>query len=483
MQLILAWAAVLLVFVAPYPTTVCLLKRSPFPFSQWLAAILSAGLGIGTLTWLMMLEGMLGIPFRLLTILLPFLVVCAPGTVLWWRQPTPTLSTPIQSESPRLILVGRIVTLLVSVAILFNALYWPFYKQDTLGIYADQAHFMYATGGLIPLNLTAYSYYQAYPMLVQLSYTYSYLVSGWEDPYLAKLIPTLLSLACLGAVYYLAKTLYDEKSGWLAVVFLALTPLFGRWASSGYTDLPMAFYYTLAALFVWRTWVLGNLVDALLSGITIGLGAWTKNAILPAIGFWLMLMGWGWLRKRMTFKTLLLAGIACAVVAAPWYLRNVLEVHILMPATAWTSDARPNLSNLLVFITHPENFALTGWLILISIGLAALKWVRHPRHATREILLLVFTLPYFAIWWYLASYDRRFTLYFLPMLVVLAAGYTPKLWAYIPAARHRIIANGLSVAAILFAVYIASISIDYKYAILRDPLMTSDAKYQIVLPP
>lgn len=202
------------------------------------------------------------IPFRLLTILLPFLVVCAPGMVLWWCQPAP--ATPTQSQSSRLIFVGRMVTLLVSAAILFNAVYWPFYKQDTLGIYADQAHFMYATGGLIPLNLTFYSYYQAYPMLVQLSYTYSYLASGWEDPYLAKLIPTLLSLACLGAVYYLAKTLYDEKSGWLAVLLFALTPLFGRWASSGYTDLPMAFYYTLAALFVWRTWVSGNLVDALL---------------------------------------------------------------------------------------------------------------------------------------------------------------------------------------------------------------------------
>jgi hypothetical protein len=184
----------------------------------------------------------------------------------------------------------------------------------------------------------------------------------------------------------------------------------------------------------------------------------------------------------MTFKTLVLAGAACGLVAAPWYLRNLLEAHILMPATVWTNAAGPNLSNLLVFVTHPENFALTGWLILISIGLAIVHLLRHPRHATREILLLVFTLPYFAIWWYLASYDRRFTLYFLPMLIVLAAGHTPKLRAYTPAARQRAITYGLSAAAILFAVYIASISIDYKYEILRNPFMTSAAKYQIVLP-
>ncbi len=478
--MILAWAAVLFVFVAPYPTTAWLLKHSPFPVSKWLSLILAAGLGIGALTWLMLLEGMLGIPFEVWSILLPYILILLPGTLLWWRTHTPNPLTPVEPAPKRLAFLGRLVVIVVSAAVLFNALYWPFYKDDAVGIYADQAHFMYSTRGLIPLDLTFYSYYQAYPMLVQLSYTYTYLVSGWEDPYLAKAIPTLLSLACLGAVFYLGKTLYDEKAGWLAVLLLALTPLFGRWASSGYADLPMAFYYTLAALFAWRAWKSNATIDALISGASIGLGAWTKNAILPAVGFWLAFILFGLVCKRISLKAVVIACIASAVVAAPWYLRNLIEAHLLMPATAWTDQAAPNLANILVFITHPENFGFIGWLILISIVFSLVQVVRHWRSADREILLLTFTLPYFTFWWILASYDRRFILYFLPILVVLAAGYGIKLWQRIPRLYHRSLGWLLIIITLGMTVYIASISIDFKNEILHNPLMNDAAKHAIV---
>jgi 4-amino-4-deoxy-L-arabinose transferase-like glycosyltransferase len=480
MQVIFAWAVVALVLVAPYPTTIWLLRRSPLPASRWLALIVAVGLGIGILTWLMMLEGMLGIPFQVWVILLPYLLIFAPGTFLWWRGCKPKIDSPSAVPSTRIVFIGRLVVIVVSAAVLLNAIYWPFYKVDAVGIYADQAHFMYATRGLIPLNLTFYSYYQAYPMLVQLSYTFTYLASGWEDPYLAKVIPTLLSLACLGAAFYLGKTLYDEKAGWLSVLLLAFTPLFGRWASSGYADLPMAFYYTLAALFAWRTWTANHPVDALLSGVMLGLGAWTKNAMLPAVAFWLAFMLLGLVQKRISIKSIVVACIACAVVAAPWYLRNLIEAHLLMPATVWTEQAGWNLSNSLVFVTHPENFVFTGWLILIGIGWALVKVVRHPREADREILLLIFTLPYFAFWWLLASYDRRFLLYFLPILAVLAAGYGLKLWERIPQSYHKSLGWLLTIITLGMTVYIASISVDYKTQILRNPFMDNTAKHQIV---
>lgn len=498
--MILAWAAVLLIFIIPYPTTVWLLRHSPFPVSKGLALILAAGLGIGILTWIMMLEGMLGIRFEVWSITLPYLLVNLIGAVLWWRSRdhnSPSLlprggvrggvelddkvSDVHQSQNwLSLKYLSCFVIIIVSAAVLLNTVYWPFYKDDAVGIYADQAHFMYVERGLIPLNLTFYSYYQAYPMLVQLSYTYTYLLSGWEDPYLAKVIPTLLSLACLGAVFYLGKTLYDEKAGWLAILLLALTPLFGRWASSGYADLPMAFYYTLSALFAWRAWKANSTVDALLSGALIGLGLWTKNALLPAVAFWFAFILWGWLRKHISLKAIIVACLACVIVSAPWYLRNLIEAHLLMPATAWTDQAAPNLSNLLVFLTHPENFALTGWLIIIGIVLALVQLIRSWRSADRELLLLVFTLPYFAFWWILASYDRRFILYFLPILAVLAAAYGLQLWQRIPQIYHRSLGWLLTVITLGLTLYIASISIDYKAEMLRNPLMDDAAKHAIV---
>lgn len=482
MQIIFAVFLVMLMFVAPYPSVVWLLGHSPLAASRSLAALVSAGVGVGVLTWLMMVEGMLGVPFQLGTILLPFVVVFIPGTLLWWRdrETRPVENNTEPAVSPLLSRLGWAVVVIVGAAVLFNALYWPFYKADAVGIYAEQARFMYYTNGLIPLSLPNYSYYQAYPMLVQLSYTFTYFAAAAENPYLAKLIPTLLGLACLGIVHALGKTLYNAQAGWVAVILLALTPLFGRWASSGYADLPMAFYYALAALFAWRTWQGNGAIDALIAGTAIGLGAWTKNAILPGAALWFAFMLLGVLVKRLSLRSLVIASAAALIVAAPWYIRNVVEARLLMPATVWSEQAGWTLENLLVFITHPENFAFTGWLIVIAGGFALYRIIHQPRAATHEILILVFTLPFFGFWWVLASYDRRFLLYFLPLLVVLAAGNAVMLWQRIHFAAQYSLRWILLLITLMMTAYIVSISIDYKVAILKDPLMSDAAKHEII---
>lgn len=470
-------------FVAPYPGVRWLLRRGALPTSRGVALLTAAGIGVGGVTLLMLWQGLLGIPFQFGGIFIPYLLICAFGAWLWWRERNTALAS-ISSDaeaSPRLMSrAGAFIAIVVSVAALLNAVYWPFYKPDAVGIYADQAHFIYATNGLIPLDIPDYSYYQAYPMLVPLAYSFSYYAAGWENPYLAKVISTLLGLGCLGAVYALGVALYNRKTGWLALILLALTPLFGRWVSSGYADLPMAFYFVMGALFAWRTLQADHMVDALLSGIMIGLAAWTKNAMLPAVGLWVLWFGWAWFNKRVRRRALVSALAACALVAAPWYIRNLLGAGLLMPATVWSDQAGHTLANLAVFLTHPENFAFSGWLIVAAVVTVLYRVLRQPRHAPGEVLLLVLTVPFFAIWWLLASYDRRFILYFLPLLIVLAARWALQVWAFIPPSRRHLLQTVLVVGALVMTVYIVTISIDYKSAILRDPLMSDTAKLAVV---
>jgi hypothetical protein len=117
---------------------------------------------------------------------------------------------------------------------------------------------------------------------------------------------------------------------------------------------------------------------------------------------------------------------------------------------------------------------------LIGIGWGLVQLARHPRSADRDLLLLIFTLPYFAFWWLLASYDRRFLLYFLPILVVLAAHYGHQLWERIPQPYHKSLGWLLTIITLSMTVYIGSISVDYKTEILRNPFMDDAAKHQIV---
>ncbi len=460
----IAWLLVALTLIAGYGWSARLL-----PAQGWLTILLGLAFSVGALTLIMLWESLLGVPLTTAGIALPYFVLMLPG---WWRIKRSLPRLPASWERRFMLLI----LLAISAAVLFNGAYWPFYRDDTLGIYQPAAATIFQTGALVPLT-GADSLYHAYPVLVPLSYSYAYLASGWENDYLAKTIATLLSLACIPAAYALGKQASGERAGWLAALILALTPFYSLWASSGYVDLPMAFFYTLAALFALRAWHSGRALDAVLAGAMMGLAAWTKNAALIGVIVLLVWLIWCRINGRIGWRALVFSLIACTAVAAPWYIRNWIGAGFIMPDTAWTDQARHTLDNALVFLTHPENFGAPGWLLAFGI-LAALPaaWRRKPE----ALLLLLWTLPFFAAWWLFASYDPRFLLLFLPPLCVLAGDPLARLWDWIGAAwqpRYRVV---LVLLTLLLAGLVLRHAVDYKRALLSNPLMSDADKRAVV---
>jgi 4-amino-4-deoxy-L-arabinose transferase-like glycosyltransferase len=426
-------------------------------------------------------EALLGITFHFLGITLPYFAMMVPGLALWWRSPMTrdhASSETLTERIPRWLAGGILIG--IGAAIFFNAVYWPFHREDTLGIYHRYAKLMYETGTLVPFAGRDDAFYQAYPIQMPLAYTYAYLTSGWVNEYLAKAVAALFSLACIPAVLELGRMLYGSLAGWLAALLLALTQTFARWSSTGYVDLPMAFLYTLAAIFAWRLWEGGAWVDALLAGAAMGLAAWTKNAALTAIAFLGIWLLYGWLKGRIRLGYVVLALAACGLVAAPWYIRNWIEAQLIMPPTAWTDQAERSLRTLFIFVTQPENFGLSGWIVLLAILAAGLGILRR-RVPTQTYFLLLWTIPFFGVWWLLVSYDPRFVLLFLPLLCVLGGGWLAGVWPKISIGWRPTLFRIAAVTAVLWALYIVWISVEYKPQILRDPLMGDDAKHAIVL--
>lgn len=481
MQTLFAWILVGCVILAAYPWSAWFLSRGKQPDDQWLRLLVTLMMSIGTLTLVMLWEALAGIAFSLWTITLPYFGLMLPGVWLWSRRRLkngilPDLS-PGQNFGHRYI---ALLPILISAAILFNGAYWPFYRDDTLGIYHRYAKLMYESGTLIPFAGRDDAFYQAYPMQMPLAYTYAYIASGWVNEYLAKTIATLFSLACLPAAYALGRMLYGSWAGWLSAMLLAFAPTFARWASSGYVDLPMAFLYTLAAIFAWRLWEGGNWADALLMGMAMGFAAWTKNAALMGIGFISLWLQYAWFKGRTQLRHIILALAVCAVVAAPWYLRNWLEARLIVPPTAWTEQAERSLGTLLLLITQPQNFAVTGWAILLAVITSAVEFMRR-RATSAQIMLAVWTIPFFGVWWLLVSYDPRFVLLFLPLLCVWGGGWLVHAWGWLPNVWQKRITLPLAVLALAWTLYIAWIGIEYKGAILSDPFMGDAAKHTIVL--
>jgi len=469
-MMLLGWLLVGLTLIAGYGWSVRLLREQ-----NWLTVLLGLALSVGLISLIMLWEGLLAIPLSLISIAPPYFVLMLPG---WWRvRPSlPTIPTQWEKRFALLILLA------ICALELFNGAYWPFYRDDTIGIYQPVAQAIYHTQALVPL-IGADSLYRAYPVLIPLNYAYAYFASGWENEYLAKAIATLLSLACIPAAYVLGKKLRGERTGWLAAMVLALTPFFGRWASSGYVDLPMAFFYTLAAIFALRLYdsdqtARESLVNAALAGVLIGLAAWTKNAALIGVLLFALWLVWCWLNKRIRPSMIVIGmGMAC-LVASPWYVRNLLGAGFLIPATAWTDKAQHTLESAFVLVSHPENFGAPGWVILFGVAAAILLDLR--RRAPGMLLLLLWTLPFFAAWWWFASYDPRFLLMFLPLLCVLAGDLLARLWKWIGPAWHP---RYLIVTILLTLILTAPIllhSVDYKGSILRHPFMSDADKRALV---
>jgi 4-amino-4-deoxy-L-arabinose transferase-like glycosyltransferase len=483
------WMA--LVLAAAYPLTDGLLRRSPHPVDPWLRLALVPGLSLGILTLLMFWLGLLRTPFTFSNITIPYGIVMGAGGWLWWRsrKMRAIASEPADRTRPgafaRLSLIQVIlwlIPLLIVAAVIFNAFYWPFYLEDAVGIYADRADFMYRSAGLVPLrDYPYYGYYQTYPMLIPMSYTYAYFASGWHNEYLAKALSAVLSLSCLPAVMSLGNAVGGRRLGWLALLLLAITPAFGRWASAGYVDLPMACFYTLAAVFCLRVWQRSNTTDAILLGLCIGFAAWTKNAALPGIGLIGLWLFYAVFVKRIPRRDALLSLVVCAGVSAPWYIRNWIEVQMLVPNTIWVDQAQRTLANLIPFLTRLDNFALTGIVVTVGLFMEAVDFLRGGWREGRSTLLFVLTVPYLVVWWAFVSYDPRFLLLLLPILIVLGAKQTLRIWDSLPPRIHHQVRPLALAVIIALALYVAWISVTYKDEILRDPLMSDAAKRAIVL--
>jgi len=459
---------VLLLFAIPSALLLCRDAQNRAPFGFVLAV--AAALMTGGLSLVMLWMGLLGISFAPVAIFIVSLGLTLPGIYLCWRQrPQLTWSWP---RGGQLFAFGLLAA--IAAVILIDAALWPFFRDDAAAIYQPQAAQIAGLGGLIPLQ-GQNTLYEAYPMLIQLNYSFVYLASGWENDYLAKLISAILAVACLPAVFQPGKRMGGESAGWMAALLLGLMPTFGSWATAGYTDLPMALFLTLAVVFGIRLWDSARKTDALAFGIALGLAAWTKNNALiamPAFGLWLLLALW---RRRINWLHIVIAAIAALLIAAPWYLRNLLGANMLIPPTAWTDQAERTAGSLFVFLVLFGTYGITGWLMVLGAIDALITIFRRRWGAAPQFFILLVAALFFAAWWLFASYDERFLLAILPMLCALAGVFVMRVWQWLPAQIQPLARWAATAGALILTLYVLWNTLEYKDNLLRQPLM-SDAE-------
>ncbi|MCB9456613.1 MAG: glycosyltransferase family 39 protein [Anaerolineaceae bacterium] len=376
-----------------------------------LVLALAFALGPALLTAWMFLLGSLETPLLRFDLILAGTVVLAiTGAALAWHRKNslpgtnpdteinrdsglkPTAST--KNEFSRWGRDEKLLLALIGIALVIRwvvVAYWPFTAYDALWVYGYEGR-LYTTLGHIPSSIGYY------PQFLPLQFTYAQLAVGGISDHAARAVLPFLHLGSILAAYVLGERLVNRRTGLFAAAIWALYPHVGEWSRFGDLEIPLTFLFTLSAAFFLMAWTGESYRRryALIAGVALGIGMWTKPtmgafiwgvALLVALELARVRFDWrAWLPR---FRVAVWAGIASIPLGAVWYVRNILNGHnaIDLPPGYWlTQAARSGVE-----FGWPL-LALIGGLLFAYMILARSRTAHFRREMTAALLGLTFIL-------------------------------------------------------------------------------------------
>ena len=324
------------------------------PRGQWrtrtLVGALALALGPALMTAWLLLLGVAGaqLDARLLTgeaILPGSAVIAGAGAWLAWRK---RHAKSAHAEREALTIDERLIVALIAVAVALRWLhtaYFPFTAYDALWVYGYQGRLFFLEG-IIPPDIGYY------PPFLSLQYAYVQILLGEVNDHAARMVLPLLHIGSLLASYQLGARLAGRRVGLYCAALWSLHPHVGQWATVGDLEIPLAFSFTMAAVFFLSAWRAPGAAsarrDALLAGVMLGIALFTKPTAGAFIWGVALCLGADLLRARHDLarwlprlKVALWTGLACLPLGGVWYARNWLLGHdvVTFPKSLWLSRA------------------------------------------------------------------------------------------------------------------------------------------------
>jgi len=352
--------------------------------------------------------------------------------------------------------------------------YWPFTAYDTLWVYGSLGR-QFFVEGFIP---TTVGYY---PPSLALQYTFGQLAFGSIDDHAARAGLLILHAATIGAVYVLGSRHFGRRTGLYAAALWALYPHVGEWSRAGDLEILLTGLFTLTTAYFVLAWsgAAHRRWYALLAGVTLGIGLWTKPTMGAFVWGMLLLGAFELVQLRFSLQRawprlqLIVLTIAAALpMGAVWYVRNALlglDV-IVLPSDFWLTIAaqsgaefgwlmlaaavyiayvcvgplasRPRLLWLIAgcalillatvpSIVAPRRLMLSEYGLLVAGGIALFVELRrhalaqgdaYPWQAVRRLgQIMVIGVPFFITWFVSYSYHYRLSFPIVPLLILPTA--------------------------------------------------------------
>jgi hypothetical protein len=258
---------------------------------------------------------------------------------------------------------------------------WEFARLSTLDgtqefdagafwlVKAKMLYFDHGRNFLALLHTPNFSYtHMDYPWLVPGVYTLTYGVLGGVDEFVVKVWPFWMLVILCGAILSISRAWRQpHPAPILLVVLVCFLPATWRFVRQEGATMPLLFGVGIAALLFVTALVRRNELVLCAGVLTLACCATTKleGAIYTALwGTMTLLFCWrrGWLKSRLVWKVILIAGLC---LAPYFYVR--LQKPVLYPEAAWLHDGLASPGTVLrrfpqtVFLSFGQRFFHTSF--------------------------------------------------------------------------------------------------------------------------
>ncbi|MCG2705212.1 MAG: glycosyltransferase family 39 protein [Candidatus Omnitrophica bacterium] len=449
MEIIRLIAGFLVTFAVGWNIVFWLFKRDrSFAIPERIA--FSYMLGLGVITLEMFFYSLMGVPFSIKWVLLPWIFIL-PINMYFYHRTAPSGKEPAGSKKTVFdyFLLGGII--FQSLYAFFKAIIRPEDSFDSIGNFAFKAK-MFFVEGRVPydlfMNKAMDIQHVDYPLFVPLSETWmSMFIGSWNDLLVKALFPMFL-VALLIVFYYALRRVIGARWALISTFFLATIPHFLNYATIGYADFALIMFYTVSFLylFLWIAYRRENkyLIAAALFSV---LSLWAKNegALLSLVNIGLLVL-FAWLERREMAKNewfgiAYFVGIICALETA-WFIfihRMGLSNEFINMDTLKLSVFINNLDRipLVLYDCQKHIFGPKKWNISLLVFTAGFilyfkrSFSGYFKYITLSILLAFLGYSAFylitplEIRYHLQTAGSRTLLHFLP-IVVFWIGYLGK---------------------------------------------------------
>ena len=406
---------------------------------------LAYGLGLGLVTIAMAFLSFHRIPFTPQTILFGWtaFIMTAIGFYFSFRKkyfPAPGEKRAQFSRMEKWMVGGMVFQTLYT---FFRALLKPLEAYDAIAIYAIKAKIFYLAH-TIPadffVKFREIVPHIEYPLLVPLAETYFYTLIGKFDDAAVKIIFPLYYLALILVFYSVLKRFTRRKTALLFTFFLSTVPQLCDYATNGYADIVLTFYYTLSALYLFLWMKERTALYLGLSGIFAVLAIWTKTEGLMLAVINVCVLSMDMIYKKQWSK----AGVVYALFLSGllicyWVLLNSLGLQVHSDVSlASLSERLQGMGFLRTVSTILYEYQIqffgakrwnVVWVIFFVLTIVHFKklFAADVRILTWTVILLFlgYTSIYFfstrELSWHLTKTASRFFLHFLPVVTFFSA--------------------------------------------------------------